>query len=60
MLPIDANIPFPPPSGLACRPSASSIIASKASPAKHTYTCQDFSVQIERHKHLEQYLVEIQ
>jgi len=34
VLPIDASIPFPPPSGSVCRPSASSMIASKASPAK--------------------------
>jgi len=57
VLPIDASIPFPPPSGSVCRPSASSMIASRASPAKPNQTISKRGQTVHDMLHIEQIIM---
>ncbi len=54
VLPIDASSPLPPPSGSVCRPSASSMIASKASPAKPKRSISKRYQSVHHMLHIEQ------
>lgn len=57
VLPIDASIPFPPPSGSVCRPSASSMIASKASPAEPNQSISKKGQTVHDMLHIEQIIM---